>query len=559
MRDHAHRHDCTSASDAHRYHPAADTSPSRCGESKRRTAMMRRLQTAEFSIEANPIFDNTRVFGGSISLRHAQQTTFSPQISVWTAAAERKLSAKTWLTRLTRDDDPVIERRPVTFAGMPGEIITLKGRLEDWETKDVRDWYRLRAVLVAPDGRTWYHATAMTSESDRAAIEADFLRLLGSIQVKLEGAAASQEQAASDAEQAAVLSGIKHAIDTAAQAQQAREKAVTRAADATRLHAPVADVQTRFDAAIAMLGLDGKREILHGIVLPSVSLTERGIAQTNRIGISRIGGGPDLAAGQDWPRDASGLYLNFLAQVDLSELPERAEALPQAGLLAFFTGSDYSDWRVVFTPPSTALVAHALPDDAIDTTEAATRMVAWDGEQQRFVANGTNVDGLSVETDEHGRLHFQRDGQAVMVFASDYDISRSAQALRLERSLSVPLHLADSGDPHIDADAGMEDLSDFALALAESFRVGDGPQHQMFGVCGLREWHSIQALAAEHAARQGWTDIAAPDGWFVLLKLASGGGADFSFSDHGDYLFLAHRQDAAKGDFSRVYALVESS
>ncbi|MCC4621554.1 DUF1963 domain-containing protein [Xanthomonas cassavae CFBP 4642] len=123
----------------------------------------------------------------------------------------------------------------------------------------------------------------------------------------------------------------------------------------------MADVQTRFDAAIATLGLDGKREILRRIVAPSVSLTELGVADSDMIGISRVGGAPDLAEGQGWPRDASGFYLNFLAQIALSGLPERAEVLPGAGLLAFFTGSDYSDWRVVFTPPDTALVAHVLP------------------------------------------------------------------------------------------------------------------------------------------------------------------------------------------------------
>ncbi|MCC4621555.1 hypothetical protein LL965_16225 [Xanthomonas cassavae CFBP 4642] len=66
------------------------------------------------------------------------------------------------------------------------------------------------------------------------------------------------------------------------------------------------------------------------------------------------------------------------------------------------------------------------------------RKVVWDGEQQRFVANGANVDGLSLDTDEPGYLQFRRDGQATMVFASEYEISRSAQALRLERSLNAP-------------------------------------------------------------------------------------------------------------------------
>ncbi|MCQ1574241.1 YwqG family protein [Neorhizobium galegae] len=81
----------------------------------------------------------------------------------------------------------------------------------------------------------------------------------------------------------------------------------------------------------------------------------------------------------------------------------------------------------------------------------------------------------------------------------------------------------------------------------------------MFGITGVRSLPTIQKMAAEHAAKNGWFDIAAPGDWFILVKLASGGEADFSFGDHGDYIFIAHRTQAAKGDFSRVYAFVEAS
>jgi uncharacterized protein YwqG len=65
-------------------------------------------------------------------------------------------------------------------------------------------------------------------------------------------------------------------------------------------------------------------------------------------------------------------------------------------------------------------------------------------------------------------------------------------------------------------------------------------------------------MAAKHAAQSGWSDISAPDGWFILVKLASGGEADFSFGDHGDYIFMVNRKDAVRADFSRVYAFVDS-
>ncbi|HLP69389.1 MAG TPA: DUF1963 domain-containing protein [Rhizobium sp.] len=519
---------------------------------------MKLVETPEFSVEANPMFENARVFAGSIGLRRKPETTFSPQMSLWTTEAEKDVSPQDWLTDALKDNGPIVERKSVTFAGMTGEMTRIKDRLEDWETKEEQDWYRLRALLVSGNGTTWYHATAMTSGADLQAIEADFARLLTSIRIKLAGGAASKAREAAEEKKTALLEQLKKKMDEAAAVNREREKELEKAASAARAREPVADVEVRFDKAVAEAGLKGKQDVLRQLVMPTVSLTEIDEAEAGKIGLSRIGGGPDLPEGMDWPRNASGFYLNFLAQIDLADLPERAEVLPEAGLLSFFTGTDYSDWRVHYTPPATTLVAHALPDGAIDATESAFRMVVWNPDRKQFVADGTSVDGLSVETDEKGRMTFTRGGRVVMVFASEYEISRSAQSLRLERSLSAPFGLPGTNNPKTYADAGIEDPSDFALAIEESFKIGDGPQHQMFGICGVRDLSSIQKLAADYALKQGWSDVAAPDDWFILIKLASGGAPDFSFSDYGDYIFMVHRKDAAKGDFSRVFAFVES-
>ena len=40
---------------------------------------------------------------------------------------------------------------------------------------------------------------------------------------------------------------------------------------------------------------------------------------------------------------------------------------------------------------------------------------------------------------------------------------------------------------------------------------------------------------------------------------AHGGGVGFNFWDPGLFAFMAHAEDTAKGDFSRVFAFVESS
>lgn len=519
---------------------------------------MELVETPEFSIEVHPMFQTRRVFAGSIGLRQEPQTTFSPQMSVWTSKAEKRVSPQKRLDAMLKDDGPLVERRAIAFAGMSGEMSTVKDRLEDFETNETRDWYRLRALMVSPDGATWYHATAMTSADDLAVITADFERLLGSISIKLAGEAAQQSQDAADQQTTAQLEKLKKTIDAAAETHRKQEEEREEVQKFARPKAHSADIEARFNQVLAAVGLEDKRGTLREIVMPTLSLTENNVAPSGKTGLSRIGGGPDLAQGMDWPRDESGFYLNFLAQINLADLPERAEALPETGLLSFFTGTDYTDWYIHYSPSDARLIAHNIPDDAAETTETAFRMVVWDSDLKRFVADKTDLGGISVETDEKGVMTFKRDGRNVMVFASEYEFSRSAQALRFEPSLSAPFGLPGPDNPKEYAQAGIDDPSDCALAITESFKVGDGPQHQMFGITGVRELSAIQKLASQYASKQGWSDIEAPDDWFILIKLASGGAADFSFSDYGDYIFMVNRKDAAKGDFSRVFAFVES-
>lgn len=520
---------------------------------------MNLVETTEFSIEANPMFENARIFAGSIGLRHQPETAFSPSMSIWPAEPEDKVSPADWLSDHLAQETKLVERKAVTFAGMSGEMSKVKDRLQDWDTKEKRDWYRLRALLVTADGSRWYHATAMASGPDLAAIEADFIRLLGSVRIKLEGDAAEAAMAAAEAEKSAVLEKLKGDMERASEIrnkQAEEERSIERAAKAK---APLADIEERFDMAVAEAGHEDKRDALRRIAMPTVAMIELDIADTSITGQSRVGGGPDLPVELEWPRDDDGLHLNFLAQINLADLPDHPETVPETGLISFFTGTDYTAWRVLFTPADATLTPRSLPEDAMDTAISASRMFTWDSDLKRLVPNGQALDGLSVDTDDAGRMTFTRDGKPVMAFASEYEFSRSVQTLRFERSLSTAYGaLGPNNNPQAYADIGIEDPSDFAVAIQESFRIGDGPQHQMFGITGIRELSSIQKLAAGYAAKQGWSDIAAPEDWFILIKLASGGEADFSFSDHGDYIFMIDRKDAAKGDFSRVYAFVES-
>jgi len=66
------------------------------------------------------------------------------------------------------------------------------------------------------------------------------------------------------------------------------------------------------------------------------------------IGNCRIGGDPDLPPSLAWPRTSDGLFLNFIMQINLAELPPIADnLLPEHGMLYFFVESDESSTDVV--------------------------------------------------------------------------------------------------------------------------------------------------------------------------------------------------------------------
>jgi len=70
------------------------------------------------------------------------------------------------------------------------------------------------------------------------------------------------------------------------------------------------------------------------------------------LGKTRCGGTPDLPDHWAWPTTSNGAFLNFIMQVDLSELPAgKFNPLPRKGMLYFFLESD---------EPATAVQARVM-------------------------------------------------------------------------------------------------------------------------------------------------------------------------------------------------------
>ena len=513
---------------------------------------MEKVETEEFSISTGHLFEAVKVFAGAISYKRDPEELFSPQMSVWTSDPDEVMSPSDRLSTMLQYYTPSqVERRTVTYAGMSGEFSRIDDQLEDDETGESRPWHRLRVLLVASDGSTWYHATAIADDRDLPRVQAELDMVLQSIDVKFTGEQAAEIRAKARDEMTAIYARM------AEQARVNLDRVDIAEPVAARVAPPVKDVEDTFDRAVAFAGVTDKREALRRIAMPTLTLIEAGESDRALLGRSRVGGGPDLPKGVEWPRDRSGFHLNFLAQIELADLPDRCEDLPSSGLLSFFSGTDLTDGTVFFTPSGKSLVYHELPEDAEDISIAGLRMVRWDGDAGRLVPETTEDGDLSIVSDPSGRMSFLRKGKPVIVLASEYEISRSRQSLRFDRSLTVPFGIPGSV-PEAYVEAGLEDPADFCIALGDAFRLSDGPQHQMFGVTGVHELSAHQHEAADHARKSGRQDLMSPSDWFILFKIASGGEVGFSFSDHGDFIYMANRQATRKGDFSHVYAFVES-
>lgn len=174
------------------------------------------VETAEFSIEANPLFENVRLFAGTIGLSRQAESSFSPQMSIWSSAPKGEQTPQDWLTKQLEGEAELVTRKPVNLAGMAGEIAMLRDSLEDVASGEERDWFRLRALLVSADGTGWFHATAVTSEADRQVIEADFERLLGSIKIKLAGDAIGKDREANAQQTTALWESLKKHMEAKA-------------------------------------------------------------------------------------------------------------------------------------------------------------------------------------------------------------------------------------------------------------------------------------------------------------------------------------------------------
>lgn len=235
---------------------------------------------------------------------------------------------------------------------------------------------------------------------------------------------------------------------------------------------------------------------------------------------SKLGGIPTVPAGFKWP-EWKGVPLQFLCQLDLAEL-QRAmplDWLPESGLLAFFYDqeqstwgfdpADLGSWRVVHFPRDAALAPANLPQGSV----------------------------------------------AAGVYSEVF--------LTLKQQASLP-------SPE-QAGLNYAQISDEAWRLVEEYQFPDEPLHQIAGWPGAiqNDGMELECQLASNGVYIGGSDgynseaakqLAEGGGqWRLLLQLDSDDGAQMMWGDVGRLYFWVKETDAAKGDFSGVWMILQCS
>src|SRR5262245_44122708 len=128
-------------------------------------------------------------------------------------------------------------------------------------------------------------------------------------------------------------------------------------------------------------GFGSQVSLLRRYVLPCIGFSLE-LNPDRAIGSSRLGGGPDLPASFEWPKN-KGRPLNFLLQVNLTDVAplDSAKLFPPSGLLSFFYdlvdqpwGYDPKDlcgYAVRYFPKASDLRRSPAPDAKTGLSDAA--------------------------------------------------------------------------------------------------------------------------------------------------------------------------------------------
>jgi uncharacterized protein YwqG len=255
--------------------------------------------------------------------------------------------------------------------------------------------------------------------------------------------------------------------------------------------------------------------------------------------LTKLGGRPALPPDIEWPRHGqAGTPLHFLAQIDLSSLPEtplhnapEAPRLPKLGLLYFFAdmveemlwgenGGPLATTRVIFAKQ--AGPERAPPDDTPEILHAF----------------GERAGGYKTGIIEYPPMALEP--HVIDTFDEEADPDATALVASIEKTIGpLPVFTGPDSRNAIEAAKPREYIQELG-----GLRELDLSLHQMLGVAT-----NIQGTAAELQAA----------GTVLLLQIDSDTSLhqEFMFCDMGAAQFWIEPADLARGSFHKAWGTTE--
>jgi hypothetical protein len=314
------------------------------------------------------------------------------------------------------------------------------------------------------------------------------------------------------------------------------------------------------------------------------------------LGVSKVGGAPDLPAATPWPATSDGAPLPFIAQIRLADIAplDAVGDLPHTGQLSFFyainqldghlrSGDDPTSWRVLWTPddapPLARLATPAALNHALDSSFPACAVT--------FVRRLTLPDAASFAITQLGFTNDERLGYIAVVGGADVgylpemDHRLLGYPYQLEPGAFTAAYLAAHGieSPQVGMSEeaqkaqqrAMERLQEQAQQWRPPAEGYNGPLSVIKAIADLASRVDIgdllraadvlqprpspEALAAQrhHAA----LDQAAEAEWRLLLQIYSNDEAEMDWAGGGVIHFGIERAALATRDFSRVWVSLQ--
>lgn len=282
------------------------------------------------------------------------------------------------------------------------------------------------------------------------------------------------------------------------------------------------------NVAINELGLEHHRSFLQKLIRPVIRLASMETDKVQAIGASYFGGQPDLLNLTLWPKDAEQRYMQFMGQMNLSDITKHGTntLLPTEGLLSIFGSDDeyglLTNIRLVYQQDISQL--QRIADPLADQRE-------YDYD---------NVEAISAK---HVQKLLPYEGGAQLV-GTIFSREETAGYQLLLKSING---------------AYFEDL-DYAETEDGEFQY----QHSLLGYPYPVQNNDMEMEAAMIAAGEGrytYPDTAEAvekwviqgQDWVQLFEINE--NSNFIFGDAGVLYIFIHRDDLAAHNFDRVVAV----